>query len=103
MLSEQQKELVVRFWRNQRGKVHDLLRQNSTFNNTLQRMAWRVDVVSHAKQLGQLNTPAAIVEMQLASRGEQAVEVLRFEMDKEKLAQVLAEIHAIESKLAAFG
>ena len=38
----------------------------NTWGNTLKNLSWRIDIKSQAKHIDQLNTPTAIVELQIA-------------------------------------
>lgn len=42
----------------------------TTFGKTLKNVSWRIDLKAQAKKLDQINTPTAIVELQLANRSK---------------------------------
>jgi len=56
---------VVKFWRNQKAKVHDVLVSQSIWTNKLSSVNWRIDVKTKSKVIQDLNQPAAIVELEI--------------------------------------
>ena len=66
-ISQDQAKAFTKFWKNNRKKIHDSLVERSSWNNKLQNMSWRIDVETRARHADQVNTPTAIVELQIAS------------------------------------
>ena len=67
-LTQEQAAAFMKFWKAQKTKIHDILVQKSSWNNRLKDMSWRIDVKAQARHIEQLNSPVAIVEMQLENR-----------------------------------
>ena len=70
-LTEEQAAAVMKFWKSHKSKIHDVVVQKSCWNNRLKNLSWRVDVKTQARHMQQLNTPVAIVEMQIENRHSQ--------------------------------
>jgi len=66
-ISQDQAKAFTKFWKNNWKKIHDSLVERSSWNNKLQTMSWRIDVETRARHADQVNTPTAIVELQIAS------------------------------------
>eukprot|EP01120_Amphizonella_sp_Union-15-10_P014983 TRINITY_DN750_c0_g1_i1.p1 TRINITY_DN750_c0_g1~~TRINITY_DN750_c0_g1_i1.p1 ORF type:complete len:187 (+),score=38.79 TRINITY_DN750_c0_g1_i1:82-642(+) len=106
--SDMQQKTILRFWRAQRVKVHDALRSRSRWNNSLKKFSWRIDVKTKTKNSKEnLNDPIAIIEMAIgkevpqADDGQDEVSVLRFEMDRNQLAEILVQIKTIENQITS--
>lgn len=67
-LTQEQAAAFLKFWKSQKVKIHDVLVQKSSWNNKLKDVSWRIDLKSQGRHLQQINTPVAIVEMQLEKR-----------------------------------
>ena len=67
-LTQGQAAAFLKFWKSQKTKIHDVLVQKSSWNNKLKDINWRIDLKSQARHLQQINTPVAIVEMQVEKR-----------------------------------
>ena len=67
-LTQEQAAAFLKFWKSQKIKIHDVLVQKSSWNNKLKDINWRIDLKSQARHLQQINTPVAIVEMQVEKR-----------------------------------
>eukprot|EP00026_Physarum_polycephalum_P019658 Phypoly_transcript_21778.p1 GENE.Phypoly_transcript_21778~~Phypoly_transcript_21778.p1 ORF type:complete len:179 (+),score=35.15 Phypoly_transcript_21778:62-598(+) len=96
-LSAAQQDLFVKFWRAQKAKIHENVYKQTRWNNSLTKIAWRIDVKTRTKTAADLNEPTAIVELTTDSGKKQ--KLIRFEMDKEKLAHVLQQINSIQEQL----
>ena len=70
-ITEEQSKVYMKFWRSNRHKIHQSLVSNATWNNKLKNLSWRIDVKSRARHVDQINTPVAIVELQLAQGSSQ--------------------------------
>jgi len=100
-LSAAQQELFVKFWKAQKAKIHDYVYRKVRWNNTLQKISWRIDVKTKTKAVSEVNEPTAIVEMSIGKNKDQDQKLVRFEMDKEQLAQVLLQINNIQQQLTS--
>jgi len=61
--SDEQQEVFLKFWRTQKTKIHDIVIKDTTWNNTLQKMSWRIDSKTKSKKVPEMNELTAIVEM----------------------------------------
>lgn len=71
-LTQEQAAAFLKFWKSQKAKIHDVLVQKSSWNNKLKDINWRIDLKSQARHLQQINTPVAIVEMQVEKRSTES-------------------------------
>lgn len=103
-LTQEQAAAFLKFWKSQKVKIHDVLVQRSSWNNKLKDISWRIDLKSQGRHLEQINSPVAIVEMQIEKRGTESKEtdVFQFEMDETQLSNVLTSISEIETKLTNY-
>merc|ERR1711962_1720941 len=91
-----------KFWRSNKAKIHDSIVAKSMWGNRLKSMSWRIDIKSQGKHIDQINMPTAIVELQLTGNdSDKDVEVIRFELDEEKLAKITEHLDTIEKQIAA--
>ena len=71
-LTQEQAAAFLKFWKSQKVKIHDVLVQRSSWNNKLKDISWRIDLKSQGRHLEQINSPVAIVEMQIEKRGTES-------------------------------
>ena len=71
-LTQEQAAAFLKFWKSQKVKIHDVMVQKSSWNNKLKDVSWRIDLKSQGRHLQQINTPVAIVEMQLENRSAES-------------------------------
>ena len=71
-LTQEQAAAFLKFWKSQKVKIHDVMVQKSSWNNKLKDVSWRIDLKSQGRHLQQINTPVAIVEMQLENRSTES-------------------------------
>lgn len=64
-ITESQANAFRKFWKNQKNKIHDAVISKTTWNNTLKNVSWRIDIKSQARRLDEINTPTAIMELQI--------------------------------------
>lgn len=64
-ISENQANAFRKFWKNHKNKIHEAVISKSTWNNTLKNVSWRIDIKSQARHLDEINTPTAIMELQI--------------------------------------
>jgi len=101
-LSSAQQDLFVKVWKSQKAKIHDYVYRKVRWNNSLQKISWRIDVKTKTKALTEVNEPTAIVEMNIGKTNkEQDQQLVRFELDKEQLDQLLLQINNIQHQLTS--
>ena len=69
-ITEGQAAAIVKFWKSQRSKIHDVIVDKSRWNSRMKELSWRIDFKSRARHVEQLNTPVAIVELKLEEQDE---------------------------------
>ncbi|XP_054053386.1 COMM domain-containing protein 1 isoform X3 [Rissa tridactyla] len=69
-ITADQAAVIAKFWKNHRTKIHESLINQSRWDNVLKNMNWRVDLKSQSRHIDQINTPVAIVEMELGKNGQ---------------------------------
>lgn len=69
-ITSDQAAVIAKFWKNHRMKIHESLINQSRWDNVLKNMNWRVDLKSQSRHIDQINTPVAIVEMELGKIGQ---------------------------------
>lgn len=108
-----QQQAILRGWRQNRTKAHEALRRESQWNNALKDFTWRVDVKTKVMQdtKQDLNEPTAIVQLAIGPYSPEDTEaqkegrllptdrVIRFEMSREKLTEVVYQINQIQAQI----
>ncbi|XP_072783781.1 COMM domain-containing protein 1 isoform X1 [Taeniopygia guttata] len=69
-ITSDQAAVIAKFWKNHRTQIHESLISQSRWDNVLKNMNWRVDLKSQLRHIDQINTPVAIVEMELGKNGQ---------------------------------
>jgi len=111
-LPEHMQQVFVRFWSLHRGPLLEKARTNSSWNDELVHLSWRIDLQASSSRDGNVKVaqskPSAIVEMEIGKKaveGKEAVtdnnELIRFEMSAEQLKTVRESIRRIEGRLQA--
>ena len=101
-LTQEQAAAFLKFWKSQKVKIHDVLVQRSSWNNRLKDISWRIDLKSQGRHLQQINTPVAIVEMQVEKRStENKVEYYYFNFLNFLIVSILSYLPIVEH--IAFG
>ncbi|XP_003382677.1 PREDICTED: COMM domain-containing protein 1-like [Amphimedon queenslandica] len=101
-LTEVEAATVRRFWKNQKNKIHEQLSAQAVWDSQLKAINWRVDVQSKARHIDQLNQPSAIVEMKIGkSCTEEVSDIVRFEVDAQKLSGILSQVGDIQTAIEA--
>ncbi|KAL3873347.1 hypothetical protein ACJMK2_036479 [Sinanodonta woodiana] len=102
-ITEEQAAVFRKFWKSHKNKIHESIIIHTTWNNSLKQVSWRIDLKSQARHLDQINTPTAIMELQVGKNGDEtekdSSEVIRFEMDESKLSSVLQSMKEIEDEI----
>lgn len=69
-ITPDQAAVIAKFWKNHRTQIHESLISQSRWDHVLKNMNWRVDLKSQLRHIDQINTPVAIVEMELGKNGQ---------------------------------
>lgn len=69
-ITAEQAAVIAKFWKNHRTQIHESLISQSRWDHGLKNMNWRVDLKSQLRHIDQINTPVAIVEMELGKNGQ---------------------------------
>ncbi|XP_003215256.1 COMM domain-containing protein 1 isoform X1 [Anolis carolinensis] len=99
-ITSDQAAAIAKFWRNHRMKIRDNLINQSKWENTLRNLSWRVDFKSQSRNIDQLSSPVAIVEMELGKSGQES-EFLTVEFDEVKLNQMMKKLSKIEESITS--
>jgi hypothetical protein len=84
--------------------VHDLLVNSTKWNENLLKLNWRVDTKAKSRKSGELNNMTAILEMTVGKKQtSDTARVIRFEMDKQQLDDLLKEFTKIQNQINNFG
>lgn len=105
-ISENEANVLKKFWTKHKTKIHEALIKSSTFNPTLDEFHWRVDVPTQTKSANVTNAPVTIVEMKLkhnTSQKKEPSETIHFELDNQGLNKLLQTLNEIDVQLNAFG
>ncbi|KAL6051977.1 hypothetical protein QOT17_018841 [Balamuthia mandrillaris] len=105
-----QQEMLSKFWRANRAQILKTTRERVTWNNRLSKLSYRIDVKTKAKNVAEVNEPVALVELILDQPPSQqsvaekkntktSAATVRFEMDREQLADVIAQIDCIQQHI----
>ncbi|XP_032911745.1 COMM domain-containing protein 1 [Catharus ustulatus] len=97
-ITSDQAAVIAKFWKNHRTQIHESLINQSRWDNVLKNMNWRVDLKSQLRHIDQINTPVAIVEMELGKNGQES-EFLCLEFDEAKMSQMLKKLSEIEESM----
>ncbi|EDV19248.1 COMM domain-containing protein 1 [Trichoplax sp. H2] len=94
---------ITKFWKVNRIKLHDVLIQQSLWEDKLKSFSWRIDVSAQSKSIDKINKPTAIVELKSKSRlHDQGSDSVLFEMDQEQVQKLLAGISDIEETITKY-
>uniref|UniRef100_A0A8D2MWW4 COMM domain-containing protein 1 n=1 Tax=Zonotrichia albicollis TaxID=44394 RepID=A0A8D2MWW4_ZONAL len=97
-ITSDQAAVIAKFWKNHRTQIHESLINQSRWENVLKNMNWRVDLKAQLRHVDQINTPVAIVEMELGKNGQES-EFLCLEFDEAKVSQMLKKLSEIEESM----
>ncbi|XP_005112903.2 COMM domain-containing protein 1 [Aplysia californica] len=100
-MSEEQAAVMRKFWKGNKAKIHDSIVSQTMWGNSLQKVSWRVDLKSQSMTEEQINTPTAIMELQVADNlnKQRNAEVIRFELDEDKVAEMLSNMREIDAQI----
>ncbi|KAN0029630.1 hypothetical protein ACTA71_007762 [Dictyostelium dimigraforme] len=97
-----QQECLNKFWKVNKKKIHEIIYKTTRFNNSLQKISWRIDVKTKSKEISEINEPVSIVELKLKNNNtniNNKNDLIRFEMDKNQLEETLQQINSIQKHL----
>ncbi|NWI59964.1 COMD1 protein, partial [Calyptomena viridis] len=69
-ITSDQAAVIAKFWKSHRMNIHESLIDRSRWDRVLKNMNWRVDLKSQLRHTDHMNTPVAIVEMELDKKGQ---------------------------------
>ena len=76
-LSEIHASVFRKFWKTHRTQIHESIIAQTTWGDTLQKVAWRIDLKSQARHVDEINTPVAIMELHIGN-GQQKEKVIAY-------------------------
>eukprot|EP01031_Cornospumella_fuschlensis_P032133 gene32133-38867_t len=90
--------LFTEFWRRESDKIHSKILQQSTFNNILNDLSWRVDMKALTKNSAENNEALAYFELNMLERKDAGVDkrIVKFEMGREDVAKMVEQLSAIQ-------
>ncbi|KAI8507761.1 PREDICTED: COMM domain-containing protein 1-like [Branchiostoma belcheri] len=100
-ITEEEAQMLTKFWKTHKSKIHQVVVSRCAWNNKLKDVSWRIDLKMQAKHVDQINQPTAIVELQVQNGEQKESNVVRFEMDEERLSKVVKDIEKIEEQINA--
>ncbi|XP_025048075.1 COMM domain-containing protein 1 isoform X4 [Alligator sinensis] len=98
-ITADQAAVIAKFWKSHRTKIRESLINQSRWDNTLRNVNWRVDLKSQSRHIDQINTPVAIVEMELGKNGKES-DFLCLEFDEARVNQMLKKLSEIEESIS---
>jgi len=103
-LNDFQQETFLKFWRTNKMKIHESVADATKWNNSLNKMSWRIDSKTKTRTTPELNELTAIVELTIGRPQvlKEETKVVRFEMDKNQLDKVLFQINSLQQQLSKF-
>ncbi|XP_061317361.1 COMM domain-containing protein 1 isoform X1 [Pezoporus flaviventris] len=87
-ITSDQAAVIAKFWKNHRMKIHESLINQSRWGNVLKNINWRVDLKSQSRHMDQINTPVAIVEMELGKIGQSAAWLCHLQKQNHRVVRV---------------
>lgn len=86
-------------------QIHARIVREGIWNNRLKNLSWRVDVKTASNSSAEMNDPVAIVEIQSEAghkSSEASSQVLRFEMNRNQLADLTSTLENIQKSMESF-
>eukprot|EP01117_Protostelium_nocturnum_P004327 TRINITY_DN1572_c0_g1_i1.p1 TRINITY_DN1572_c0_g1~~TRINITY_DN1572_c0_g1_i1.p1 ORF type:complete len:185 (+),score=83.15 TRINITY_DN1572_c0_g1_i1:36-590(+) len=99
--TETQQESLLKLWKLYKSNIHEKLYLETQWNNSLEKISWRVDTKMKNKKGEDLNDLTSIVEMVTKDK-EGKSKAIRFEMDRKELAEVLKKVQTVQKQLNTF-
>ena len=100
-VTELEAAALAKVWKRERSGVHDALIRRARWGPGLEGSSWRLDAITKSRQVAELNSPAAIMEMRLSTPGAATPDVVRFEMSPAQVDEVIAEVDKAEAQIKA--
>ncbi|KAF2071957.1 hypothetical protein CYY_006732 [Polysphondylium violaceum] len=96
-----QQECFIKFWKINKKKIHEIIYKKTRFNNSLDKINWRIDLKTKSKNVNEMNEPVSIVELKLKNNNNKlnSNNIIKFEMDKSQLEETLQQINNIQKHL----
>uniref|UniRef100_UPI00398F38A0 COMM domain-containing protein 1 isoform X2 n=1 Tax=Pristiophorus japonicus TaxID=55135 RepID=UPI00398F38A0 len=69
-ITPEQAVVITKFWKNHKVKIRESLINQSKWENCLRNLSWRVDLKTQSRRLDQINTPVAIIELELGKNDQ---------------------------------
>jgi len=100
-ITEDQSKAVQNCWKLHRHRIHESLVEGCIWNSRLRDVSWRIDIKSQFRNVEQVNTSTAIIEVKLENFDlyHQGLEVIRFEIDDDRLAKMHHVLLEIEEQI----
>lgn len=97
-ITEQQSKILSKFWKIHKAKIHSSLVAKCCWNQTLKDLRWRTDLKSCTIDNNDVNVPIAIIDLEVENKCDenQVSQSFRFEIEKEKLENMLASLKEVE-------
>ncbi|XP_062912131.1 COMM domain-containing protein 1 isoform X2 [Mobula hypostoma] len=99
-ITPDQAAVLTKFWKSHKAKIRECLINQNKWENCLRNFSWRVDLKTQSKHLDQINTPVALVELELG-KNDQESEFLCLELNENKVNQLLKKLTEIEESITA--
>ncbi|KAM6179790.1 COMM domain-containing protein 1 [Erethizon dorsatum] len=97
-ITSEQAAVISKFWKSHKTKIRESLVNQSSWENGLRGLSWRVDGKSQSRHSAQIHTPVAIVELEFGKRGQES-EFLFLEFDEVKVNQILKKLSEVEESI----
>ncbi|XP_078261836.1 COMM domain-containing protein 1 isoform X2 [Rhinoraja longicauda] len=69
-ITPDQAVVLTKFWKSHKVKIRECLINQSKWENCLRNFSWRVDLKTQSRHLDQINTPVALVELELGKNDQ---------------------------------
>ncbi|CAH2253672.1 COMM domain-containing 1 [Pelobates cultripes] len=97
-ITAEQAAVLAKFWKNHKKKIRESMISQIKWENTLKGMKWRIDLKSQSRNADQVNTPVAIVEMEIGKNGKES-EFLCLEFNETRINQMLKRLSEVEESI----
>ena len=94
-IMEEQKAMITKFWNSNKQKLHRLMVERSTFNNTMKSFKWRVDI-DYKDNNAQVSEPKVIFEIGVDTPDGVPQKKIMFESDAETMDKMIEHTEKIE-------
>ncbi|KAM8945461.1 COMM domain-containing protein 1 [Pelodytes ibericus] len=99
-ITADQAAVIAKFWKNHKRKIRESMVNQTRWENTMKGMKWRIDLKSQSRHTDQVNTPVAIVEMEIGKNGKES-EFLCLEFSELKISQLLKRLAEVEESISS--